>query len=255
MTTTQIQHRAQSATASPAISLTGLTKSFGSVHAVRGIDLTIQRGEVVTFLGTGSLFAHTRPVDEVLAAAGLTEVADRTVGKCSGGEQQRLRFAMSLISDPELILLDEPTTGMDVASRRAFWENIHADARAGRTVVFATHYLEEADQYADRVVLVRKGQIVADGTAAEIRALGAGRSVRATWPGASADALHGIPGVESVDILGDTVTIRAADSDAVARHLLTATPARDLEITARGLEDAFVALTGDDAADDTAQEH
>ncbi|WP_327152910.1 hypothetical protein [Nostocoides australiense] len=79
--------------------------------------------------------------------------------------------------------------------------------------------------------------------------------MRATWPGASADALHGIPGVESVDILGDTVTIRAADSDAVARHLLTATPARDLEITARGLEDAFVALTGDDAADDTAQEH
>ncbi|CCH72985.1 hypothetical protein BN11_2200003 [Nostocoides australiense Ben110] len=97
-------------------------------------------------------------------------MADRTVGKCSGGEQQRLRFAMSLISDPELILLDEPTTGMDVASRRAFWENIHADARAGRTVVFATHHLEEADQYADRVVLVRKGQIVADGTARPVGA-------------------------------------------------------------------------------------
>ena len=129
---------------------------------------------------TASLFADTRPVDEVLAHAGISGLADRKVGKCSGGEQQRLRFAMALLSDPALLLLDEPTTGMDVEGRRAFWSAIREDAERGRTVLFATHYLEEADQYADRIVLMRKGRIVADGTGSEIKALAAGRTVRAT---------------------------------------------------------------------------
>jgi ABC-2 type transport system ATP-binding protein len=113
--------------------------------------------------------------------------------------------------------------------------------------VFATHYLEEADAYADRIVLVRKGKIVADGTAAEIKALSAGRRLTATWEGISAEeavTLRALPGVEDVELRGDTVLIAAADSDAVARHLLTATPAHDLQITSRGLEDAFLALTG-----------
>ena len=139
-------------------------------------DLTVR--ETVRY--TASLFADTRPVDEVLAHAGITGLADRKVGKCSGGEQQRLRFAMALLPDPALLLLDEPTTGMDVEGRRAFWSAIRADAEKGRTVLFATHYLEEADQYADRIVLMRKGRIVADGTGSEIKALAAGRTVRAT---------------------------------------------------------------------------
>ena len=196
---------------------------------------------------TAALFAHTRPVDEVLDRAGIADIGDRRVGKCSGGQQQRLRFAMALLPEPELLILDEPTTGMDVEGRREFWSAIRADAERGRTVLFATHYLEEADAYADRVVLVSRGRVVADGTSAEIRALSSGRRVSATWQDvttADAVALRALPGVEDVELRGDTVLVTAADSDTVARHLLTATPAHDLQITSRGLEDAFIALTG-----------
>jgi len=296
-----------------AVSLSGVTKEFGSVHAVRGIDLELQQGEIVAFLGpngagktttidmmlglsvptsgtatvlgleprqaiarglvsavmqtgglikdltvretvqyTASLFADTRPVDEVLENAGITAIADRKVAKCSGGEQQRLRFAMALLSDPALLLLDEPTTGMDVEGRRTFWSAIRRDAVRGRTVLFATHYLEEADQYADRIVLISRGRVVADGTGSEIRALAAGRSVRATLPGADTGRLAAIGGVDGVEVRGDIVVLHAKDSDAVARYLLTETNARDLEITSRGLEDAFLSLTGptNDAGDD-----
>jgi ABC-2 type transport system ATP-binding protein len=293
----------------PAVALRGLTKRFGAVTAVDGLDLTIAPGEIVAFLGpngagktstidmvlglsrpdagtaevfgmaprsavahglvtavmqtggllkdltvaetvelTAALFAHTRPVAEVLERAGLTAIAGRRVGKCSGGEQQRLRFALALLPEPELIILDEPTTGMDVEGRREFWSAIRADAEQGRTVVFATHYLDEADAYADRIVLVSRGQVVADGTAAAIKALSSGRLVTATWAGigtAEAVALRALPGVDDVELRGDTVLVHAADSDAVARHLLTTPPARDLQITSRGLEDAFLALTGD----------
>jgi ABC-2 type transport system ATP-binding protein len=293
----------------PAIALRGLTKRFGHVTAVDGLDLTIEPGEIVAFLGpngagktttvdmvlglnrpdsgsvevygrtpraavshglvaavmqtggllkdltvretvelTAALFAHARPVDEVLERAGITDIAGRRVGKCSGGQQQRLRFAMALLPEPELLILDEPTTGMDVEGRRDFWGAIRADAERGRTVLFATHYLEEADAYADRIVLVSHGRVVADGTAAQIKALSAGRRLTATWEGVgTADALtlQNLPGVEDVELRGDTVLIAAKDSDAVARHLLTATPAHDLQITSRGLEDAFIALTGD----------
>src|SRR3954454_830936 len=292
----------------PAVALRGLTKRFGAVTAVDGLDLTIQPGEIVAFLGpngagktstidmvlglsrpdsgsarvfglaprtavahglvaavmqtggllkdltvaetvqlTAALFAHSRPVAEVLERAGLAEIADRRVGKCSGGQQQRLRFAMALLPEPELLILDEPTTGMDVEGRRDFWTAIRADAARGRTVLFATHYLEEADAYADRVVLVSGGRIVADGTAAEIKALSAGRMVPATWPGvgpADISGLRALPGVEDVELRGETVLLRGRDSDAVARQLLVDTPAHDLQITSRGLEDAFLALTG-----------
>ena len=123
-------------------------------------DLTVR--ESVEYVA--ALFPDARPVDDVLATAGITDLADRRLGKCSGGEQQRVRFAMALVPDPALIVLDEPTTGMDVNARRAFWEAIHADAARGRTILFATHYLEEADAWADRVVVMRDGEIVADGS-------------------------------------------------------------------------------------------
>jgi ABC-2 type transport system ATP-binding protein len=195
---------------------------------------------------TASLFADSRPVADVLERAGITGIAGRRVGKCSGGEQQRLRFAMALLSDPELLVLDEPTTGMDVEGRRDFWTAIRQDAARGRTVLFATHYLEEADAYADRIILVRQGRVVADGTSSAIKAMTAGRTVRATLVSADEQALRAIPDVDTVEVRGDTVLIHSRDTDAVARHLLTHTAARDLEITARGLEDAFIALTGDD---------
>ncbi|HEY2947522.1 MAG TPA: ABC transporter ATP-binding protein [Micromonosporaceae bacterium] len=195
---------------------------------------------------TASLFASGRPVDELLDRAGIADIADRRVGACSGGEQQRLRFAMALAPNPDLLILDEPTTGMDVEGRRDFWAAIRADAAAGRTVVFATHYLAEADEHADRIVFIRKGQVVADGTPAQIKSLGSGRTVRATLAGVSAGDLSGIPGASSVEVRGDTLIVQAYDSDSVARHLLTTTAARDLEITSRNIEDAFIALTIDD---------
>jgi ABC-2 type transport system ATP-binding protein len=313
METTKADHRlgtpATAGSLPLAVGLRGLRKNFGSVQAVKGIDLDIASGEIVAFLGpngagktstidmilglsqptagevsvfgmhprqaitrglvsavmqtggllkdltvvetaqyTASLFAHSRPVAEVLERAGITAIADRRVGRCSGGEQQRLRFAMALLSDPELLVLDEPTTGMDVEGRRGFWSAIRQDAAEGRTVLFATHYLEEADAYADRIILVRHGEIVADGTASEIKAMAAGRTVRATLPGADEAELRRIPGADTVELRGDTVLVHSGDSDSVARFLLTSTQARDVEITARGIEDAFIALTSDDNA-------
>ena len=204
-------------------------------------DLTV--AETVEY--TASLFARSQDPADALRTAGIADIADRRVGKCSGGEQQRLRFALALLSNPDLLVLDEPTTGMDVEGRRGFWAAIRKDAENGRTVLFATHYLEEADAYADRIILLRHGRIVADGTSSQIKARAAGRTVRATLPGASETALVDVPGAQSVEVRGETVLVHSSDSDATARYLLTQTAARDLEITARGIEDAFIALTGD----------
>ncbi|BCJ48075.1 ABC transporter ATP-binding protein [Actinoplanes ianthinogenes] len=196
---------------------------------------------------TAALFGKPRAAVEVaLKRAGIADIGDRLVGKCSGGQQQRLRFAMALLPDPALLILDEPTTGMDVGGRREFWDAIREDAEGGRTVIFATHYLEEADAYADRIVLVRRGKIVADGTAAEVKALSAGRTVRATLPEAELADLTRVPGVESSEVRGDTVYLHGRDTDEIARYLLTRTAARDLEITSRNLEDAFLTLTADE---------
>src|SRR4051794_35629199 len=142
-------------------------------------DLTV--GETVEL--TGSFFRSARSAKEVLARAGIADIADRRVGKCSGGQQQRLRFALALLPDPDVIVLDEPTTGMDVEGRRDFWNALRADAARGRTIIFATHYLEEADAYADRIVLVSHGRIVADGSAAQVKSLTAGRTVSASFEG------------------------------------------------------------------------
>ncbi|WP_297626978.1 ABC transporter ATP-binding protein [Nocardia sp.] len=204
-------------------------------------DLTV--AETVRLIAT--LHVRPRPVNEVLIRAGIDGIADRPVGKCSGGQQQRLRFALALLPNPDLIILDEPTTGMDVEGRRDFWNAIRQDSRRGRTVLFATHYLDEADAYADRIVLMRAGRVVADGSAAQVKNMASGRTISATLPAADATVLLRIPGVEHVEQRGDRITVRAKDSDIVARYLLTATPATDLEISAHNLEDAFLALTGD----------
>jgi ABC-2 type transport system ATP-binding protein len=192
------------------------------------------------------MYPNPLPVDEVLADTGLERIAGRRTQKLSGGETQRVRFALALVSDPDLLVLDEPTVAMDVESRREFWDAMRAFAARGKTVIFATHYLEEADQNADRIVLMARGEIVADGPPTEIKGRVGNRTLRATLPDGSIDELAQLPGVISADRRGEAVLLSCADSDQTIRALLQAFPdARDIEITGGGLEDAFLALTAD----------
>lgn len=194
-----------------------------------------------------SFYDDHAPVADVVARAGLEQITDRLVSKCSGGEQQRLRFALALLPDPDLLVLDEPTAGMDVSARREFWATMRDEAARGRTVVFATHYLEEADAFADRIVLVAGGRVVADGPTAQVRAHATGRVVHADLDPATADAalerLRALPGVSQVDLDAGRVSVRSADADLVALTLLSELGGRGLEVVTGSLEDAFVHLT------------
>ncbi|MEA2126185.1 MAG: type transport system ATP-binding protein [Solirubrobacteraceae bacterium] len=285
--------------------LQGLVKSYGSVRAVRGVDLTIEPGETVALLGpngagksttidmllgllrpdagtvslydrtpaeaisagrvgamlqTGSLlrdlsvrelvrmmaslYPDPMAVDEVLALTGASAFAEQRTQKLSGGQTQRARAAVALVSNPDLLVLDEPTAALDVGGRRDFWEVIRGFAAQGKTILFATHYLEEADAFADRIVLMAQGEIVADGPTGEIKAMVGSRTIRATLPGVDLDALRALPGVSAADRHGQTVILVCTDSDAAIRALLAAHPgARDIEIASAGLEQAFLELT------------
>ncbi|WP_420111219.1 ATP-binding cassette domain-containing protein [Pseudactinotalea sp.] len=306
-----------STTATPALELAGVTKTFRPVggtpvEAVRGIDLTIGRGEIVAFLGpngagktttldmalglteptsgsisvygkgaraavldgrvsavlqsggllhdlsvretvqvVASAYRKAQPVDHVIERAGISALAKRRVSKCSGGEQQRLRFALALLPNPDLLILDEPTAGMDVGARHEFWATMRAEVSEGRTVVFATHYLEEADTFAERIVMVARGEVVADGATKDIRARATGRTITATLTPEGRDPaverLRSLPQVSEVHTTGDRVSVHAGDSDAVALLLLSELGGTNLEITTGSLDDAFLALTsGDD---------
>ena len=196
-------------------------------------------------------------VDAVLETAGITEIADRKVDKLSGGQEQRVRFALATAGDSDLIVLDEPTTGMDVTARQAFWAVMRAQADAGRTVLFATHYLEEADSIADRVLVVHKGRLIADGTAAEIKARAGLRKISFDLgPDDPTDRrlLSGLPRVTSLDVSGQTVRINSDDADATVAAIYRAGfYPLGLEVAGVGLEQAFITITGEqDAADQSA---
>jgi ABC-2 type transport system ATP-binding protein len=207
-------------------------------------DVTVR--ELITMMA--ALYPNSLPVEDVIDLVGLHEIADRRTERLSGGQTQRVRFAIALVCDPELLVLDEPTVAMDVEGRRAFWRTMREFASRGKTVVFATHYLEEADDYADRAVLMAAGRVVADGPTTEIKARVGARIIRATLPGVSEDALAALPGVTTAERRGDAVVLRCADSDATIRALLPAYPdARDIEIAGAGLEEAFLELTAAEA--------
>jgi ABC-2 type transport system ATP-binding protein len=198
--------------------------------------------EVVTMLG--SLYPDPMPVHDVIAAADIADIADRRTNRLSGGQTQRVRVALALVSNPRLLVLDEPTVALDVEARRTFWATMRGFASGGRTVVFATHYLEEADAYADRIVLIANGVIVADGSSTEIKARVGRRLIRATLPLAAVTELAALPGVVQADRRGDTVELACTDSDQAIRALLVAHPdAHDIEIRGAALEDAFIELT------------
>ncbi|MGI6877692.1 ABC transporter ATP-binding protein [Microbacterium sp. gxy059] len=211
-------------------------------------DLTVRE----TLDVIGSLHGASSRIPETIERTDLGGIARRRVGKCSGGEQQRLKFALALLPDPDVLVLDEPTAGMDVTARRRFWDVMREDARAGRTILFATHYLEEAEQFAPRTVVMNRGRIVADGDTAQLRGSLGGRTVAATAEGDAALLLEEArasgpladdPHAEAT-AEGARISVRTERSDDLAAWLL-ARGAVDLEITAPTLESAFATLTED----------
>jgi len=292
----------------PAVALTGLTKSYGPVRAVDGVELQITAGEMVAILGpngagkstiteliTGlvrpdagsvrifggapsaavaggrvgamlqsgallydastrdvlrlmhGLHTHPLPLEEIVELADLSGFLTTKTDKLSGGQAQRLRFALAIMADPDLLILDEPTVAMDVELRRAFWASMRTLSDGGRTVLFATHYLQEADQIADRIVVLDRGRIVADGTSAEIKSRVAGKMITLAEDGVRAEELALLPAVTSVDRRSRRIALHTTDSDLTLRALVARFPAaRDIGIASADLEDAFLALTHHD---------
>jgi len=282
----------------------GVSKNYGAVKALDGLDLEVRRGEVLAVLGPNgagkttsvslllgltepdagkvtlfdndpsaravrercgvmlqvsrlpepisvrehvqlfsSYYPRPLPVEETLALAGLTEVADRRYGKLSGGQQQRLKFALALCGDPEVLFLDEPTVALDVETRRQFWDTIRARTARGVSVLLTTHYLEEADALADRVVVIDHGTLIAAGSPAEIKARTAGRRIRCVTR-LPAERVARLSGVRDVTRHGAALEILASHAESVVRELLADDPdLSDLEVSGAGLEQAFLALT------------
>jgi len=201
------------------------------------------------------LYRRAVPLELTLARAGLTNLAHRQTQRLSGGQAQRVRFALAIAGDPDLVFLDEPTAGMDVECRRAFWAMMRDFAAGGRTVVFATHHLDEADAVADRIVVIRKGAVVANGPASSIKAAVPTRRVRFMSKGADPARLRELDGVNAACVRGSEVVLDSLDADATVRALVASGVAfSDIEVTGADLEQAFVALTGDLAEVETVED-
>lgn len=303
--TGQEQHT--STPAEPAIRLRGVTKTYGTVHAVEGIDLEIRRGETVALLGPNgagktttismllglltptsgsveifgmapdqaiqqsrigamlqegklmpgvrvgelldfvrSLHPHPLPKDQILDIASLEAILDRRVDRLSGGQTQRVRFALAIAGDPEILVLDEPTAAMDVEVRREFWVSMRAYAALGHTILFATHYLEEARTFASRLVIIAQGHIIADGAVSEIQARYGQPQVSFTSLAIAGANFERLPGVRQCEIVGQRVTLSTHDPDATTRALVSGDlPWHDIEVKSSDLEDTFIRLVHD----------
>jgi ABC-2 type transport system ATP-binding protein len=286
--------------------LTGVSKSYGAVLALRDIDLDVHAGEVVAVLGpngagkttavklllglasantgtvsvfggdprtpvnrlrTGAMLQvgrvpetlktyelidlfssyYMKPLatQAVIAAAGLQGIENRRFGVLSGGQKQRVLFALAICGDPDLLFLDEPTVGLDVEARRSLWDEIRRLVSRGKTILLTTHYLQEADALADRIVVIHRGAIIAQGTPAEIKARTAGRQIRCVTrlPIATVCSL---PGVLEVRSDRGAVLISTAVAEPLLRELFRRDPeVAEIEVTSAGLEEAFLALTQD----------
>ncbi len=294
------------ATASGAVvELVDAHKRFGSVDALRGVSLTVRRGELVGFLGPNGagkttaislmiglrrptsgkallfgldpadLRARTRagvmlqesgvpltlkvrelvelfrtyypeplPTDTVVEMAGLEEFQGKLVRDLSGGQRQRVYFALAICGDPDALFLDEPTVGLDTATRRSFWDQVRGFKRHGKSIVLTTHYLDEADALADRVVVIDRGLIVAEDSPERIRGLVPGKKVSFNWQGMGGDALARLP-VERLVVDGARVSFLTSDPEDVLRTLFgRGAPITDLEVVGAGLEEAVLVLTG-----------
>jgi ABC-2 type transport system ATP-binding protein len=285
-------------------SLARVSKKFGNVAALDGIDFHIHAGELVALLGpngagkttavklllglarptagrvgvfggnplhadvrarTGAMLQVAKvpetlrvsehidlfssyypaplPLTETLSVAALDEIREREFGQLSGGQKQRVLFALAICGDPDLIFLDEPSVGMDVEARRLLWQQIRKLVDRGKTVLLTTHYLEEADALADRIVVINRGRIIAEGTPAEIKNRASGQKIRCRTD-LRLDVLRALPAVIDVFKHGPWVEIRTAVAESVLRELLSRDPSvAGIEVTSAGLEEAFLALT------------
>jgi ABC-2 type transport system ATP-binding protein len=289
----------------PAVELIDAHKSYGSVEALKGVNIAVPRGELVAMLGPngagkttsinlmlglrkpssgqarlfgldpndrrarsrcgvmlqesgvpdtltvrelvelfGSYYPHPMAPERAIALAGLEEQAKRASGKLSGGQRQRLYFALAICGDPDLIFFDEPTVGMDVESRRGFLNSIREFGHAGKTIVLTTHYLEEADELAERIVVVDRGVVVADASPAEIKSRVVGKRVSFTSPQPLSEAdLRGLP-YSGLEIDRDRVRLFSKAPEEVLRALFNrGAEIRDLTVVGADLEEAFLAIT------------
>src|ERR1043166_3894525 len=284
--------------------LQGITKSYGTVHALKKVQMSIRAGELVALLGPNgagkttavklllglaspsagqvsvfggnpmqpevrmrigamlqvakvpetlrvrehldlfsSYYLNPLPMAETLAAAGLEAIKDRKFGELSGGQRQRALFALAICGNPDIVFLDEPSVGLDVEARRMLWEQIRKLVSHGKTVLLTTHYLQEADALADRVVVINKGEIIAEGTPAEIKAQTSGKKIRCVSQ-LPMDVVRAFPGVLEVKADREAIEITAKNAENVVRELLLRDASLSgLEVTSAGLEDAFLALT------------
>ncbi len=188
-------------------------------------------------------FPKPLPWREVMDRTNLTEIAKRRVRKCSGGEQQRVRLALALLPDPSLIVLDEPTTGMDVTARRRFWDSMHAEAERGKTIVFATHYLAEAEMYAERTVIMNRGKIVADGPTNEIRGSFGAQTVTGRF--ATKEAAKAAQASIGGRLEETSVSVTGPDVLALNRAMLDLPEIIGISVADVSLEEAFEELTGE----------
>jgi len=236
----------------------GKIRMFGSdpYHAIKSgnVGAMLQSGglmpevtvrELVTLVA--GLHPRPVPVATTLRRAGIEDVAGQRVDRLSGGQTQRVRFALAIAGESDLIVLDEPTTAMDVETRQRFWAQMKEEVAEGKTLLFATHYLEEADQAADRILVINRGRLLADGTPAEIKSRAGAKQLSFRLQNVHEPFLLSLPGLVSLDVHSDIVHIQSSDSDKTLYAVLDAGyRPTDIEVTGLGLEQAFLAITAED---------
>jgi ABC-2 type transport system ATP-binding protein len=221
------------------------TGRVGAMLQSGGLMPEVTVRELVTLVA--GLHPRPVPLDVTLKRAGIGDIAGQRVDRLSGGQTQRVRFALAIVGECDLIVLDEPTTAMDVETRQRFWTSMKEEVAEGKTLLFATHYLEEADHAADRILVINRGRLLADGTPADIKAKAGAKRIAFRLDGVDEPFLLGLPGIVSLDVRGDVVQIQSTDSDATLYALLDAGyRPRELEVGSLGLEQAFIAITAED---------
>ena len=220
-------------------------KHIGVMLQESGVPETLKVRELVELFGR----FHDNPMVtlEAIKMAGLEEKANTRLGRLSGGQKQRVYFALALVGNPDVLFLDEPTTGLDVESRRNFWEQIHHQVTQGKTIILTTHNLEEADALAKRIIVINQGQIIADGTPDEIKGHVGGKHVRFRAPNITIEDLRSLAGVQSLQRMGNKFEIYTMQPEAILATLFkNGAELSDLEVVGAGLEEAFLSLTGND---------